>query len=114
MTVTVVYKSAALQCTTSMADVRATSSTSGVIELVTDLRVANRDGASSASITIAKTDASNTILAYLAYQIPIPAGMSLVVVSGLLALASGEKIRALSSSNSTLDVNYSGRQETTT
>lgn len=114
MTVTVTYKSAAVELTTSYQDVRQCQNISGCVELVTDLRVTNIDGTNSATCTIVKTDSSNTILAYLAYQIPIPAGMSLVVVNGLMVLGQGQKIRALASANSDLSVNYSGREEVTT
>ena len=114
MAVTVTYKSAALELTTSVQDVRQCTNTTGYVELVTDLRVTNIDGTNSANVTLTKTDASNTILATLAYQIPIPAGESLVVVNGLLVLGQGEKIRGLASANGDLSVNYSGRQEVTT
>lgn len=114
MAVTVTYKSAALELTTSYQDVRQCANNSGTVELVTDLRVANIDGTNSATCTIVKTNASNTIQSYLAYQIPIPAGMSLVVVNGVLVLGQGEKIRALASANGDLSLNYSGREEVTT
>jgi len=114
MTVTATYKSAALELTTSVQDIRQCTNTSGYVELCTDLRVTNIDGTNSANVTLTKTDSSNTVLSYLAYQIPIPAGESLIVVSGILVLAQGEKIRGLASANADLSVNYSGRQEVTT
>lgn len=111
---TVTYNSADLTVGSSIGDVYQAPSSGGAVALVTDLRVTNRDGSNSATLDLVKTDSSNTILSYIlpkTFTVPVQQG-HIPVIGGLFVLKAGQKIRAVASTGSRIDVSVSVREET--
>lgn len=74
--------------------------------------VANVDGTNPAEITIAKTNAANTVLSRLAFTIGVPADASLEVITNKVVLKRGEKLRATASVANRLEVTVSALEIT--
>jgi hypothetical protein len=75
--------------------------------IVLSCMVANVDGTSSADVTVAITDSSNTEIAKLANTINVPADASLEIVANKVVLKRGEKLRVTASAANRLDVTVS-------
>lgn len=76
-----------------------------------NLIATNYDGTNSSTVTIVRTDASDTILAYLSpLTETIPAGMGQRVADYFI-LQAGQKIRAQAANASRISVDVSCREE---
>lgn len=90
--------------TTSSADILTNSAGSGKVFKVNAVYVANIDGAVDASTTVAIYDASAATSYRLAYTITVPMDATLDVVSKTVYLEEGDKITALASANTKLEI----------
>ncbi|AHD09543.1 hypothetical protein [Phaeobacter gallaeciensis] len=89
--------------TTSSADVFTVPA--GKVRHVTLIQVCNVDGTNAADATIQWTDASNSdAVTRLAYQVTVEAQDSRTMSVGALALAAGDKLQALASAASDLEM----------
>jgi hypothetical protein len=111
-TSTAIYgRSQALQLTTSTSTLLGATSANS-INKVNSIIVANRNGTSSADVTILWRDSSTGLDYYLAYTITVPADATLVVLSKdtQIYLEENDYIQAFASANSVLDVTISYEQ----
>lgn len=107
------FKDAQVQLsTTSLTDLYQAPTTAGNTAVVMSILAANVNGTASADITVAKTDASNTLLSYLAFTIPVPNDTSLELVPNKVVLGAGEKIRVQASAANYLHVTLSSLEIT--
>lgn len=92
--------------TTSSADILTNSSGSNSVLKVNSVYVANIDGTSSADVTVTVYDSSAAASYNLAKTIAVPADATLVVVDkdAYIYLEEGDKIAALASANSDLEI----------
>lgn len=95
--------------TTSSADYLTNSAGSGKVFKVNAVYVANVDGTNSATTNVTWYDSSATTTYNLAKLITVPAGATLVVVDkdAQLYLEEGDKISALASNASRLEISIS-------
>lgn len=108
--VTAIYgKSVGAALTTSSADILTNSAGSGKVFKVNAVYVANIDGVNNADVTVTWYDASSTTTYNLAKTVTVPADATLVVVDkdAQLYLEEGDKISALASANSDLEITIS-------
>lgn len=103
--VTYIYgKTVGAALTTSSADIVTNSADSGKVFKINAIYVANIDGTNNADVTVAVYDASALTSYRLAYTITVPADATLDVVSKNIYLEEGDKITALASANSRLEI----------
>lgn len=108
--VTAIYgKSVGAALTTSSADILTNSAGSGKVFKVNAVYVANVDGTNNADVTVTWYDSSATTTYNLAKTVTVPADATLVVVDkdAQLYLEEGDKISALASANSDLEITIS-------
>lgn len=101
-------KTATYPCTATLAQVIANGASSGSVYKINTLRACNIDGVNASSVDISIYRSSTHT--YLAYQIPIPAQSSLIVLSKeeYLYLEEGDALYAKASAVSqvTLTLSY--------
>ena len=103
--VTNIYgKTVGAALTTVSADIVTNAASSGKVFKINAIYVANIDGANNADATVAVYDASAAASYRLAYTITVPADATLDVVSKNIYLEEGDKITALASANSRLEI----------
>lgn len=90
--------------TTSSADIVTNSSGSNKVFKVNTIIAANVDGTNNADVTIAFYDASATASYYLAYTITVAADSTLDILNKSIYLEEGDKITALASAASDLQI----------
>lgn len=95
--------------TTSSADILTNSAGSGKVFKINSVYVANVDGTNNADVTVTWYDASATTTYNLAKTVTVPADATLVVVDkeAQLYLEEGDKISALASAASDLEITIS-------
>lgn len=99
------YKNARAALTTSAADVYTAPSGGARVTLI---QAANVDGTNSATVTVQWTDASNTdTVTRLAYQVEVAGGESIPLPGGGLILENGDKLQALASAASDIELTVS-------
>ena len=90
--------------TTSSADILTNTTSSNKVFKVNAIYVANIDGANNADVTVGFFDASATATYKLAHTITVPADSTLDVLSKAIYLEEGDKITALASANTRLEI----------
>ena len=83
-----------------------TMSAAGVIE---SILCTNDDGTNDVKASVSWTNGSNTVQAYLSYELIIPAGASVELLEKPLALPSGHRIRAKANQANRLEVILAGK-----
>lgn len=103
---TIIGRTVGAALTTSSADVLTNAASSGKVIKVNSIYVANVDGVNVANVTVAFYNADNTTNFKLANTVDVPADASLVVMSkdSGIYLEEGDKITALASNNSRLEI----------
>lgn len=101
-TITGKTKGAAL--TTSVADILENTAASGKVFKVNAIYIANVDGTNNADVTVSFYNADNTTSYKIANTITIPADATLDLISKNIYLEEGDKITALASANSDLEI----------
>lgn len=89
---------------TSSADILTNSAGSGKVFKVNAIYVANVDGTNNADATVGFYDASATATYKLASTITVPADATLDIISKSIYLEEGDKITALASAASDLEI----------
>lgn len=89
---------------TSSADILTNSAGSGKVFKVNAIYVANVDGTNNADATVGFYDASATAAYKLASTITVPADATLDIISKSIYLEEGDKITALASAASDLEI----------
>jgi len=108
--VTSIYgKTVGAALTTSSADILTNTAASGKVFKVNAVYVANVDGTNNADVTVTWYDASAAATYNLARTITVPADATLVVVDkdAQIYLEEGDKISALASAVSDLEITIS-------
>ena len=90
--------------TTSSADIVENVAASGKVFKINAIYVANVDGANNADATVAFYNADNTTSYKIANTITVPADATLDLISKHIYLEEGDKITALASANSDLEI----------
>lgn len=101
---TITGKTVGAALTTNSADIVTNSAASGKVYKVNAIYVANVDGTNNADLTVAFYNADNTTSYKLANTITVPADATLDVLSKPIYLEEGDKITALASANSDLEM----------
>lgn len=98
-----------LALTTSAQDLLTNPAASGKVMRVATVRAANVDGASDATVTLNFVDASPSQTIRLAYQVSVPAGAALQLVTkeDAIKLNEGDKLTALASAAGDIELYYS-------
>lgn len=103
--VTQIYgKTVGAALTTSSADIVVNSSSSNKVYKINTIYVANIDGTNNADATVSFYDASATTSYRLMNTVVVPADSTLDVMSKSIYLEEGDKITALASANSRLEI----------
>ena len=101
---TITGKTVGAALTTSSADIVTNSAGSGKVFKVNAILVANVDGVANATATVGFYNADNTTTYKIANTITVPADATLDVLSKAIYLEEGDKITALASANSDLEI----------
>ncbi len=80
--------------------------------IVLSCLVANVDGSSSAEITIALTDGSNTVLSTLASTIAVPPDASIEIIPNKVVMKQSQKLRATAGAANDLELTVSALEIT--
>jgi hypothetical protein len=90
--------------TTSSADIVTNSAASGKVFKINAIYVSNVDGVNNATATVAFYNEDNTTSYELAHTITVPADATLDILSKPIYLEEGDKITALASAASDLEI----------
>jgi hypothetical protein len=101
---TITGKTVGAALTTSSADIVTNSISSGKVFKVNTILVANVDGAASADATVAFYNADNSTSYKIASTVEVPADSTLDLLNKSIYLEEGDKITALASANSDLEI----------
>lgn len=101
---TITGKTVGAALTTSSADIVTNTAASGKVFKINAIYVANVDGTNNADVTVAFYNADNTTSYKLANTITVPADATLDVLSKAIYLEEGDKITALASAASDLEI----------
>ena len=101
---TITGKTVGAALTTSSADIVTNSAASGKVFKINAIYIANVDGTNNADATVAFYNADNTTSYKIANTITIPADATLDLISKHIYLEEGDKITALASANSDLEI----------
>ncbi len=101
---TITGKTVGAALTTSSADIVTNTAASGKVFKINAIYVANVDGTNDATVTVAFYNADNTTSYKLAHTITVPADATLDVLSKAIYLEEGDKITALASAASDLEI----------
>ena len=93
--------SAAIDLTSTSATDLFTLSSAAVVE---SILCTNDDGTNDVKATVAWTDGSNSVQAYLSYEMVIPADATVELLENPLAMPSGHKIRVTANQADRLEV----------
>lgn len=108
--VTAIYgKTVGAALTTGSADIVTNSAASGKVLKINSIYVSNVDGTNNADVTVTWTDSSASATYKLANTVTVPADATLIIVdkSAPIYLEEGDKISALASANSDLEITIS-------
>lgn len=75
--------------------------------IILSILAANTTGTSTTDITVEQDNSSDTLEAYLAFTIPVPADSNLDIISNKYIIPSGKKIAVLASTSGNIDVTVS-------
>jgi hypothetical protein len=101
---TITGKTVGAALTTASADIVTNSAASGKVFKINAIYVANVDGTAAADATVAFFNADNTTSYKIANTITVPADATLDLISKHIYLEEGDKITALASANSDLEI----------
>ena len=101
---TITGKTVGAALTTGSAHIVTNSAASNKVFKINAIYVANIDGTNNADVTVAFYNADNTTSYKLANTITIPADSTLDLISKHIYLEEGDKITALASANSDLEI----------
>lgn len=101
---TITGKTTGAALTTSVADIVENTAASGKVFKVNAIYVSNVDGANNADVTVSFYNADNTTSYKLANTITVPADATLDLISKHIYLEEGDKITALASADSDLEI----------
>lgn len=101
---TITGKTTGAALTTSSADIVENTAASGKVFKINAIYVANVDGTNNADVTVAFYNADNTTSYKIANTITVPADATLDLISKHIYLEEGDKITALASANSDLEI----------
>jgi len=101
---TITGKTVGAALTTSSADIVTNSAASGKVFKVNAIYVSNVDGTNNADATVAFYNADNTTSYKLAHTVTVPADATLDIISKAIYLEEGDKITALASASSDLEI----------
>lgn len=101
---TITGKTVGAALTTSSADIVTNAAASGKVFKINAIYVSNVDGTNNADVTVGFFDASASATYELANTITVPADASLDLISKHIYLEEGDKITALASANSDLEI----------
>jgi hypothetical protein len=101
---TILGRTVGAALTTSSADILTNSAGSNKVFKVNAIYVSNVDGTNNADATVGFFDASASATYRLASTITVPADSTLDVLSKAIYLEEGDKITALASANSDLEI----------
>jgi hypothetical protein len=101
---TITGKTVGAALTTGSADIVTNTAASGKVFKINAIYVANVDGVASADATVAFYNADNTTSYKIANTITVPADATLDLISKHIYLEEGDKITALASANSDLEI----------
>jgi hypothetical protein len=101
---TITGKSVGAALTTSSADIVTNPAASGKVYKINNITVANVNGTTAATVNILYYDAALTTSYHIAKLVSVPAAATLDVVSKSFYLEEGDKVQALASSNSYLEM----------
>jgi hypothetical protein len=101
---TIIGKTVGAALTTGSADILTNSAASGKVFKVNAILVANVDGSANADVTIGFYNADNTTTYKIANTITVPADATLDVLNKSIYLEEGDKITALASASSDLEI----------
>jgi hypothetical protein len=90
--------------TTSAADIVTNSAASNKVFKINAIYVSNVDGTNNADATVAFYNADNTTSYKLAHTVTVPADSTLDIISKAIYLEEGDKITALASAASDLEI----------
>jgi len=97
-------KTAGAALTTSSADIVTNSAASNKVFKINAIYVSNVDGVNNADATVAFYNADNTPSYELAHTVTVPADATLDIISKAIYLEEGDKITALASAASDLEI----------
>jgi uncharacterized lipoprotein len=75
--------------------------------IVLSILACNTDGTNNSDLSVQQDSSSDTVEAFLAFTIPVPADANLEVLSNKYILPSGKKLAALSSASGLIDLTVS-------
>jgi len=101
---TITGKTVGAALTTSSADIVTNSAASGKVFKINAIYVSNVDGTNNADATVAFYNADNTTSYKLAHTVTVPADATLDIISKAIYLEEGDKITALASAASDLEI----------
>jgi hypothetical protein len=101
---TITGKTVGAALTTSSADIVTNSAASGKVFKINAIYVSNVDGVNNADVTVGFFDSSASATYELANTISVPADATLDLISKHIYLEEGDKITALASANSDLEI----------
>jgi len=101
---TITGKTTGAALTTSSADIVTNSAASGKVFKINAIYVSNIDGTNAASTNVLFYNADNTTSYHIAKLMTVPAAASLDLISKHIYLEEGDKITALASANSDLEI----------
>lgn len=101
---TITGKTVGAALTTSSADIVTNAAASGKVFKINAIYVSNVDGTNNADVTVGFFDSSANATYELANTITVPADASLDLISKHIYLEEGDKITALASANSDLEI----------
>ena len=101
---TITGKTAGAALTTSSADIVTNSAASNKVFKINAIYVSNVDGVNNADATVAFYNADNTTSYELAHTVTVPADATLDIISKAIYLEEGDKITALASAASDLEI----------
>jgi hypothetical protein len=101
---TITGKTTGAALTTASADIVTNTAASGKVFKINAIYVANVDGVASADATVSFFNADNTTSYRIASTITVPADATLDLISKHIYLEEGDKITALASANSDLEI----------
>lgn len=101
---TITGKTVGAALTTGSADILTNSAASGKVFKVNTILVANVDGTNNADVTVGFYNADNTTTYKIANTITVPFDATLDVLNKSIYLEEGDKITALASASSDLEI----------
>lgn len=101
---TITGKTAGAALTTGSADIVTNTAASGKVYKINAIYVSNVNGSANATVNVLFYNADNTTSYHIAKVVTVPFGASLDLISKHIYLEEGDKIQALASLNSYLEI----------